>query len=288
MDRRPRFYGVVQLPSDDEAVQNERSMEAKRIARLEHHTAPALHELAPPASLSSFVDRFWRASVPENGPFHEFVIIPDGCVDVVYEHIGTQARCIIFGTYSETRPFRINPAATYLGIRFRPGMARHLVDLSPEELADRHLEVPSFLGLGPDQVAEAATFPAQSELLAQVVARALHHRNAAPTALDRAIEYVQRARSMWHVTGLADLCGISQRQMERRVKAVTGLSPKLLMRILRVQTAISTMQTAPDIRLIELAGDLGYSDQAHMNREFRLLTGQTPFEYRTALIQHAR
>jgi AraC-like DNA-binding protein len=267
---------------------NERSMDAKHIARLEHHTAPALHELAPPANLSSFVDRFWQASVPENGPFHEFVIIPDGCVDVVYEQTGSQVRCLIFGTYSQTRPFRINPQATYVGMRFRPGMARHLLDLSPGELTDRHLEMPSFLGLEPEQVTEAATFSAQSELLARVVTSALSHQNAAPTPLDRAIEYVQQTRSMWHVTGLADLCGISQRQMERRVKTVTGLSPKLLMRILRVQAAISTMQTAPETRLIELAGDLGYSDQAHMNRDFRLLTGQTPFEYRTALIKHAR
>lgn len=260
----------------------------ERTTRLERRTAPAFHELAPPETLSSFVDRFWRASVPENGQFLEYSIVPDGCVDVVYEQTSEQVRCLIFGTNSRTRPFRINPEATYLGIRFRPGMARHLIDLLPEELINRHLEVPSFLGLGPEQVAEAASFQAQSGLLAQAVTHTLHRQNAAPTSLDRAIEYVQQTQSLWNVTGLANLCGISQRQMERRVKVATGLSPKLLMRILRVQAAISTMQMALETRLVELAGDLGYSDQAHMNRDFRLLTGQTPFEYRTALLGHAR
>lgn len=263
-------------------------MKQERTPRLERRTAPAFHELAPPEILSSFVDRFWSASVPENGRFFEYAIVPDGCVDVVYEQTGTQVRCLIFGTNSRTRPFRINPEATYLGIRFRPGMARHLLAIAPGELTDRHVEVPSFLGIGPEQVMETPTFPEQSGLLAQAIVHTLHRNNAAPTSLDQAIEYVQQTRSIWQAAVLADLCGISQRQMERRVKIAIGLSPKFLLRILRVQAGISTMQEAPETRLIEMAADLGYSDQAHMNRDFRLLTGQTPFEYRTALIRHAR
>lgn len=255
----------------------------ERITRLEHHTAPALHELAPPASLSSFIERFWRASVPENGRFREFVIIPDGCVDVVYEHTESHMRCLIFGTYTETRPFRITPEATYVGIRFRPGMARHLLDVPLEELRDRHVEVPGFLGLTPEQIAEAPTFSAQGGLLARTLIGALRRRDVVPTSLDRAIGHVQHHRDTWRVESLAAMSGFSARQLERTVKATVGLPPKLLMRILRVQAAITVMQCGPQSPLVDLAAALGYSDQAHMNRDFRLLTGSTPSHYRAAL-----
>ena len=99
-------------------------------------------------------------AVPENGRCHDHAIIPGGYIDVVYEQAGSQVRCLVFGTTSRMRFVRISPDATSVGTRFRPGMARHLLDDSLEELRDPHLEVQGFLGLTPEQVADAPTFSA--------------------------------------------------------------------------------------------------------------------------------
>lgn len=183
------------------------------------------------------------------------------------------------------RFFRINPDATYVGTRFRPGMARHLLGDFPEELRDRHLEVQGFLGLTPEQIAEAPTFSAQGGLLGRTIIGALRRREVVPTSLDQAIGHVQHNRDLWRVESLAAMCGISTRQLERTVKATVGLPPKLLMRILRAQAAITAMQRGPFGLLVDLAATLGYSDQAHMNRDVQVLTGTTPSHYRIALAQ---
>lgn len=257
-------------------------------SRLERRTAQAYRELAPPFPLTPFVERFWHAAASENRNFEHYTIVPDGCVDVVYEVLSRQVRCLIFGTSSQTRLFHVTPDGNYLGIRFRPGMARHVLDLPPDELTDRHLELPKFLGLRPEEVVDAATFSAQSELLGHALIKTLHQQDVMPTPLDQAIDHVQRNQEIWRVETLADMCGLSLRQVERSVKAAVGLPPKLLMRILRIQAAIMALQRAPQGSLVDLAAALGYSDQAHMNRDFRLLTGSSPAQYRLALIRKAQ
>ncbi len=233
--------------------------------------------------MTPFVDRFWHAAAAENNNFPQYAMIPDGCVDVVYEQLGPRVRCLVVGTNSRMQFFRITPDATYFGIRFRPGMARHFLEPAPIELTDRQLDVPAFLGLPPEEVAETATFPAQSLLVEQALERALSRCDASLSPLDRAIAQMQQDQGIARVETLADLCGLSPRQVQRTIMAAVGLSPKLFMRILRVQAAITAIHQAPQGSLVDLAAALGYSDQAHMNRDFRLLTGNTPSQYRIAL-----
>lgn len=254
--------------------------------RLERRTVKGYHELTPIPPLKPFVDRFWHAAAAENRCFQHYAMIPDGCVDVVYEELGHRIRCLVVGTNSRMQFFQITPDASYFGIRFRPGMARHFLDLTPYELTDRHLDVPAFLGLRPEEVAEVATFPAQSWLLEQALLKTLYRRDVKLTPLDQAIQQLEQNHGVGRVETLADMCGLSSRQVERTVMAAIGLPPKLLLRILRVQAAITAIHRAPQGSLVDLAAALGYSDQAHMNRDFRLLTRSTPSQYRIALPQN--
>lgn len=255
--------------------------------RLERRTAQDYEELAPPHSLVPFVDRFWHGVVSASSPFRHFSIVPDGCIDVVYEQLGPHVRCLVFGTASHLQRFQFTPDAQYVGIRFRPGMGRHFLDLHPRELTDQHVELPAFLGVRPDELAEETGFLAQTELLTHRLRTTLHRFDITPTPLDRALHSVQQNRETWRVDVLSELTGRSARQIERAMMAHIGLPPKLLLRILRVQSAIAAIQRAPLRSLVDLAATLGYSDQAHMSRDFRLLTGSTPAQYQLALAQKA-
>ena len=244
-------------------------------------------ELTPPQSLVPFIERFWHGVVSATSPFRDFTIVPDGCVDVVYEQLGPHVRCFLFGTASHPHQFQFTPDAQYLGIRFRPGMGRHFLDLHPRELTDQHVELPAFLGVRPEELAEELGFLAQTELLTQRLSTTLHRLDITPTPLDQALRSVQQNHDVSRVDTLSELTGRSPRQIERAVMAQIGLPPKLLLRILRVQSAIAAIHRAPLRSLVDLAAMLSYSDQAHMNRDFRLLTGSTPAQYQLALARKA-
>jgi transcriptional regulator GlxA family with amidase domain len=81
---------------------------------------------------------------------------------------------------------------------------------------------------------------------------------------------------------VVDETGYSHRRFVALFRGAVGLPPKLYCRILRFQAALHLLATPPPLPLAEVALAAGYSDQPHLNREFRELAGVSPGEYRAA------
>lgn len=78
---------------------------------------------------------------------------------------------------------------------------------------------------------------------------------------------------------LAETRGLTRRQVERRVRASTGTSPKQLAALARFQRARDAIWADPQLDLARLAFEAGYSDQAHLTRSFRRYSGLTPRQF---------
>jgi transcriptional regulator GlxA family with amidase domain len=74
--------------------------------------------------------------------------------------------------------------------------------------------------------------------------------------------------------------GYSHRRFIALFQRGLGLTPKLYCRVLRFQEALEQVAAHTAASLVEVALDVGYSDQAHFNREFREFAGVSPGEYR--------
>jgi AraC-like DNA-binding protein len=70
---------------------------------------------------------------------------------------------------------------------------------------------------------------------------------------------------------------VSRRQLERDFSQWLGTSPRHLARVARVQAVSRKAQTGAS--LADIAADAGFSDQAHMSRVVRELTGLTPSHF---------
>jgi AraC-like DNA-binding protein len=81
---------------------------------------------------------------------------------------------------------------------------------------------------------------------------------------------------------IADLAAqsyLSSSQFERQFKQYTALSPKAYARIIRFSSVQAALLVNPFIRLADLADAYGYSDQAHLIREFKSFAGCTPRDF---------
>lgn len=72
--------------------------------------------------------------------------------------------------------------------------------------------------------------------------------------------------------------GQSLRQMQRRVKAATGLPLKRLKTYSKAEEAFALALKDGTDDIAGIAADVGYSDQSHMGRQVRAQTGFTPTE----------
>jgi AraC-like DNA-binding protein len=83
------------------------------------------------------------------------------------------------------------------------------------------------------------------------------------------------------VSDLADHVGRSVRTLQRRVRMSTGCPPKRFLAMQRFRRSVYEIATRGD-GLCMIASDLGFSDQAHLTREFRRHAGVTPGVFRRA------
>jgi len=99
---------------------------------------------------------------------------------------------------------------------------------------------------------------------------------AEPPAAAAAWTRLARCGGNLPIAALASDLGVSRRQLSERFRAEYGLSPKQAARVFRFECAAALIEAAPCGSLARIAADCGYFHQAHLDHEWRALTGLTP------------
>jgi AraC-like DNA-binding protein len=236
-------------------------------------------QFLPIEAIRGTVDAYW-INRPGAGCGAFDRVLPDGCIDLVFRGGGADGGRLFSSALIE-RPafFSGAPAGWFVGVRFRPAMARAVLDIDPVECRDREIAAteidPAFDALETALQECASPEEALALLRRAVDARlAARGRDPAPVRVREAVALLARGSEV-HAT--ARTLGITERSLHRDLTRWSGLKPKSLARILRMQRALAAIRVgrAP---LALLALQMGYADQAHMTRELKALTGFTPAE----------
>ncbi|MFI7577316.1 helix-turn-helix domain-containing protein [Micromonospora sp. NPDC049497] len=96
------------------------------------------------------------------------------------------------------------------------------------------------------------------------------------------VEAIRTDRTVLRVDDFARRYGLSTRRLQRLFLTHVGVGPKWVIRRYRLHEAIERAADGPP-DWATLAADLGYSDQAHLVRDFTAAAGVSPAAYaRTA------
>ena len=79
----------------------------------------------------------------------------------------------------------------------------------------------------------------------------------------------------------AERLHVSERTLQRLARRYVGLPPAAMIRRRRLQEAAERLREDPGTALATLAHELGYSDHAHLTRDFGTVLGFTPSAYRS-------
>ena len=75
---------------------------------------------------------------------------------------------------------------------------------------------------------------------------------------------------------LAEMVHVSERQLFRRTKAITGLSPNQLIQEIRLQVAYALFESQPEAMIKHIALQVGYQKASYFSRIYRERFGLTP------------
>lgn len=171
-----------------------------------------------------------------------------------------------------------------LEIKLTPIGARLLFGVPMHELTGSVVEFEALMPEARGFVARLAECPhwdARFDLVEQLLRSKLR---APPTRTEVVRWAFDRMRARGGRVDIATLSrelGYSHKHMVSLFRDQIGLSPKLAARLLRFDRLVRELRVGPR-PWVELACELGFSDQAHLVREVRRFAGLTP----SALLEH--
>jgi AraC-like DNA-binding protein len=185
----------------------------------------------------------------------------------------------VVGPRTRATWLRFDGAVDQVNISFLPGVAGAFVHLPMAELLGR---VAAPADMWPSEFCEAVAelqplpVPERVAQLERLLLARLEPRLEPGPQVREAVRLIHSTRGRVQVRRLADRVNLSVSQLERTFKRHVGIGPKLLARQERVSEAASEALETRSADWARLAHKYGYSDQAHLAREFRELLRLTP------------
>lgn len=245
----------------------------------------------PPADLRHIVRFFWEYESNDLAEDYVYRSMADGCVELIFTYKGHFSEiqpngmihsplCHIHGPSRQFHRFftqeRFGIFGAYLYPFAIPAIFGHATK-------DCQGQLPTFEELCPamgktlaDRLLACEDMTSRMRLLIQFLRQQLSKHKPIHTLTAQAIQRQIQAKGAVSLTQWANEVSLSQRQFERRVKDLTGFSPKTFTRILRFQAATANYQPGTIPNLTQLGLECGYYDQAHFIHDFQEFSGYHP------------
>ncbi|WP_139219591.1 helix-turn-helix domain-containing protein [Actinopolyspora alba] len=257
--------------------------------------------ITPGGPVGEFVESIW---LHEGGnPARRAELrLPTGAVELMFNlredsfrlpggtaSSGISRGAVVAGPYRRAYVLDTTQQSRVLGVVFRPGGARPLVEAPLHELCERHVPLEELWGADADLVRErvlaapdaGARLRTLESVLRERLARraeAAHSAVAHPAAV-AATACLSGALGSRRIGRLGERLGWTPRRVEQVFRADVGLSPKAYQRLWRFRAALEGIDEAGRLGWPAFATAHGYYDQAHLIREFRSHCGLPPTEY---------
>lgn len=224
-----------------------------------------------------YVEHFWVVTWTDLAEPYEQRIVSHPTVNMTITQDFHRIAGVIRGGFSYT----MRGSGRVLGTRFRPGGFRPLLGGPVSELTDRFVEIGEMYGTaGATLVEQVLAEPGHRAAIGFMEKFLLSLRpEQDPLAEEVAalVAMVESDVSMTKVDELATRSGRSVRSLQRVFRDYVGIGPKWVIRRFRLHEAAERISQG--VNLATLAAELGYTDQAHLTRDFTAAVGMPPAAY---------
>lgn len=250
--------------------------------------------IQPPEILRPYIRCFWvyEYELGLDEASYVYRSVADGCPEIVFHYKGifeditgsanpASYRSGLHGQTNHYSRFITNEDFGIFGAYLYPYAIPRLFGLPAEETTNTQVDLELLLAdegkFLQERIMLAADNLERVDILSAFLERQLYKRQMLEKNMIMAVRYTIHDATGIRVNDLASKFSLSRRQFDRKFKTYSGFSPKMYLRLTRLQHALK--QYGCEKSLTQIAYECGYYDQSHFNHDVKAFTGYHPGFY---------
>lgn len=247
-------------------------------------------EILPCDKLKPFIRCFWGSPRPYKKSIireNASIVIPDGCMDIIFEIDYTKNKISTFFYGINDKFFYINENEDFnlkstFAIRFNFWSVNLFADESMKHARNKFIDVDyyfkdfkqSLLGILIGQAnIEERIFSVEEYFL-----KKLDEKYRPNNDLINAVYYIIKSKGLIKIPEICNFTCIGQRKLGRIFSENIGLSPKKVTDIVRFQNIWQEMYYGVNINSLDITYKYNYNSQSHFINNFKKYFGTTPLK----------
>lgn len=239
-----------------------------------------LERRPPSLGLERLVERHWIVTwdLRDRESFRQETL-PHPSVNLVVEPDGAW----VWGVPTERDTRKLSGEGWAVGTKFKPGAFTAVTGIEASSITDGRLSPLTAFGASAADLGSrtGAQFDPHA-VIAEIEALLVPHAAIEEPSLELVAAVIDSMRALPPDTRIEELAvrhHIAARTLQRLFRRYVGVSPKWVLKRVRVHRAVERLTAPQPPPWTELALDLGYYDHAHFIRDFRSIVGRSPAEY---------
>lgn len=236
-------------------------------------------EFLPQKELRSYVACYWTLDTDASNKTDLHRIIPDGCVDLIFDRNASSASQGAFaaGLMTTFETVNLTSRCSFFGIRLFVEHARRFLKYPVSEMLGGHVLLEELWGSEAKDIAEAIL---EADGVSEIIERAerllrrvlLQSERSSDPVLYSSMQYMYASRGRISIRALAAELGYAERSVRRKFQQELGV----VLDILRFQYVLRELHNGIQRRFTDIALKYGYYDQPHFIHRFERLYGLPP------------
>lgn len=253
------------------------------------HSYYDYQEYAPRLALQNTVACYWSSTFQMSSSTlshaSEYRIIPDGCIDIIFDMDAVSATqgAFVSSWMSTYEVFYPQQSMNFFGIRMYIEAVQAILGYPIAELRGQML-LEELWGYAAgdfwEQTLAAPDIKSRIDRIEQRLLQVLYtydiHSRSIHPLLSNSLQLMYAQRGQMDLAALAHEVHYSERTIRRIFQQELGIRPKEVLDIIRFQSVLQAMYRFPHLPMSELATSYGYYDQSHFINNFQRYYGLSP------------
>ncbi len=254
------------------------------------------YTIQPSEILKPYIRCFWvfEHDLAVDEPEYIYRSVADGCAEIVFHYRGVfddisennngvaaNYRSGLHAQTSQFSRFIIKEDFGIFGAYLYPYAIPRLFGMPADETTNTQLDLQILLGdegkFLEEQIMLANDNAERTGILSAFLEKQLLNSRQIDKNMMTAVRYAIHSQQTGNVNELAEKFSLSTRQFDRKFKVYSGFSPKMYLRLTRLQKALK--QYGCNKSLTRVAYECGYYDQSHFIHDVKAFTGYHPGFY---------